>query len=97
MKNITRIIIALLILAMTLPMALACAETASQEETTASAITEAPSATDAPVENTAEETLFVPSNIPENLKFDGTTINILHRTDSNKNEFFVEDQNGEEC
>ena len=96
MKNITRIIIALLILAMTLPMALACAETAPQEEeTTAPAITEAPSATDAPVETTAEETLFVPSNIPENLRFDGTTINILHRTDSNRNEFFVEDQNGE--
>ena len=57
MKNITRIIIALLILAMTLPMALACAETAPQgEETTAPAITEAPSATDAPVETTAEET-----------------------------------------
>ncbi len=94
MKNITRIITAFLILAMMLPMALSCAETGGQE-TTAPAETEAPSATDAIAETTPEETLFAPSNIPEDLRFDGTVINILHRTDSGKNEFFVEDQSGE--
>lgn len=96
MKSIYRILIALLVFAMILPMALACAETTSQEDTTAPAVTEAPTATDALTgEVTEEETLFVPSNIPEDLKFEGTVINILHRTDSNKNEFFVEDQSGE--
>ena len=58
MKNITRIIIALLILAMTLPMVLSCAETGSQNETTAPAETEAPSGTDIPADTTAEDTLL---------------------------------------
>ena len=89
MKKLTRILTALLVLAMILPMALACAETSSEGETTAAAITEAPTGSEVVTE--PEETLFVPSNIPEDLRFDGVTINILHRNDSNKNEFFVED------
>ena len=76
MKNISRVIIALLILAMTLPMALSCAETAPSGETTAPAETDAPSG-EVTVETTAEETLFASSNIPGDLKFDGTTVNIL--------------------
>lgn len=94
MKNISRIIIALLILAMTLPMALSCAETTPSGETTAPAETQAPSG-ETPVETTAEETLFAASNIPADLKFDGTTINILYWDDVPNVEFFVEDQNGE--
>lgn len=94
MKNISRIIIALLILAMTLPMALSCAETNPSGETTAPAETEAPSG-EVPAETTAEETLFAVSNIPADLKFDGTTVNILYWDDVPNLEFFVEDQNGE--
>ena len=94
MKNISRIIIALLILAMTLPMALSCAETNPSGETTAPAETEAPSG-DVTVETTAEETLFAASNIPSDLRFDGTTVNILYWDDVPNLEFFVEDQNGE--
>ena len=67
MKNFTRIIIALLILAMTLPMALSCAETNPSGETTAPAETDAPSG-EVTVETTAEETLFAASNIPSDLK-----------------------------
>ena len=94
MKNFTRIIIALLILAMTLPMALSCAETNPEGETTAPADTAAPSDT-AAEETTAEETLFAASNIPADLRFDGTTVNILYWDDVPNLEFFVEDQTGE--
>ena len=93
MKSISRIIIALLILAMTLPMALACAETNPAGETTAPAETQTPSGE--VVETTAEETLFAVSNIPADLKFDGTTVNILYWSDVPNLEFFVEDQTGE--
>ncbi len=92
MKNITRIIIALLILAMTLPMALSCAETGGGE-TTAPVETEAPGSGAA--ETTAEETLYAVSNIPADLRFDGTTVNILYWDDVPNVEFFVEDQTGE--
>lgn len=94
MKNATRIIIALLLLAMTLPMVISCAETGTNCATTA-ASTEAPSDGGVTAETTAEETLFAVSNIPEDLKFDGTTINILYWSDVPNVEFFVEDQTGE--
>ena len=93
MKSISRIIIALLILAMTLPMVISCAETGSIDETTASAMTEAPD--NGAVETTAEETLFAQSNIPSDLRFDGTTVKILHWDDVPNLEFYVEDQTGE--
>ena len=78
MKHATRIIIALLILAMTLPMALSCAETGTPGETTEAASTNAPSDSGVVVETTAEDTLFAPSDIPEDLKFDGTNVSILY-------------------
>ncbi len=93
MKKLSRIIIALLILAMTLPMVLSCAETGTAGETTAPAETEAPGSGAA--ETTAEETLFAKSDIPEDLRFDGTTVNILYWDDVPNVEFFVEDQTGE--
>ena len=93
MKRLSRIIVALLALAMVLPMALACAETNPAGETTAAAETQAPSGEVA--ETTAEETLFAASNIPDDLKFDGTTINILYWNNVPNPEFFVEDQTGE--
>ena len=93
MKNISRIIVAILILAMTLPMVLSCAETGSTGETTAPAATEAPDSGAA--ETTAEETLFAKSDIPEDLRFDGTTVKILYWDDVPNLEFFVEDQTGE--
>jgi maltose-binding protein MalE len=93
MKHTTRIIIAILVLAMMLPMALACAETNGPEDTTAgSADTQAPSL-DATTE--AEETMFALSDIPEDLRFDGETIKFLYWDDVENPEFFVEDQNGE--
>ena len=93
MKHTTRIIIAILVLAMMLPMALACAETNGPEDTTAgSADTQAPSL-DATTE--AEETMFALSDIPEDLRFDGETIKFLYWEDVENPEFFVEDQNGE--
>ena len=95
MKNTTHIIIALLILAMTLPMVLSCAETGTPGETTVSAETQATSGIESAAETTAEDTLFAPSDIPEDLSFDGTTINILYWSDVPNPEFFVEDQNGE--
>lgn len=93
MKTLSRIVIALIIIAMTLPMALACAETVEQEETTAATVvTQAPAATE---ETTTEETLFAPSNIPDDLKFEGTTLSILHWDDAHLVEFFAEAENGE--
>ena len=78
---------------MVLPMAIACAETGSIEDTTASAMTEAPE--NGAVETTAEETMFAKSNIPEDLRFDGVEVNILYWSDVPNLEFFVEDQTGE--
>ena len=94
MKNISRIIIALLILAMTLPMVISCAETTPSGETTAPAETVAPDVSAVP-ETTVEETLFAKSDIPEDLRFDGSTVNILYWDDVPNIEFFVEDQTGE--
>ncbi len=93
MKNISRIVTVLLILAMILPMAIACAESGEQNETTAPAETQAQDSI--AVETTAEETLYAPGNIPEDMRFDGTVINILHWSDTDEKEFFVEDQKGE--
>lgn len=94
MKNISRIIIALLILAMTLPMAISCAETAAPGETTAPAATEAPESI-ADETTAEEETVFAKSDIPEDLRFDGTTVSLLYWDDVPNLEFFVEDQTGE--
>lgn len=93
MKNTTRVIIALLILAMTLPMVLACAETGQVEETTLPAATESPTSVTA--ETTAEETLFAPSSIPDDLKFEGTALKLLYWDDVPNLEFFAESDNGE--
>ena len=96
MKHISRIIIAILVVAMMLPMALACAETKPGDETTQGpAETQAPSGND-PVQTTEpEDTLFAPSDIPADLKFEGETIKFLYWEDVENPEFFVEDQNGE--
>jgi ABC-type glycerol-3-phosphate transport system substrate-binding protein len=93
MKSIIRIVIAVLALAMILPTALSCAETTPSGETTAPAETLTPSGN--VEETTAEETLFAKSNIPEDLRFEGTTVNILYWDDVPNLEFFVEDQTGE--
>lgn len=92
MKHISRILIAILIIAMMLPTVLSCAETTGPDQTTEAAITEAPSldATTA-----AEETMFALSDIPDDLKFTGETIKFLYWQDVENPEFFVEDQNGE--
>ena len=94
MKFFFRFIVALLVFAMILPSAISCAETGGAD-TTEPALTQAPSDSDAVGETTAEETLFAVSNIPSDLRFDGTTINILYWDDVPNVEFFVEDQTGE--
>lgn len=93
MKHATRIIIALLIVAMMIPMVISCADTKDPVDTTAPAETVAPGndASQAP----DETTLYAPSNIPDDLKFDGETIKLLYWDDAPLDEFFVEQENGE--
>ena len=94
MKHITRMIIALLLLAMVLPMAVSCANTDQPSETTLPPETAAPSGSDIS-DTVAEDTLFALSEIPDDLRFDGQTIKILYWDDVPNVEFFVEDQTGE--
>ena len=93
MKSISRIIIALLLIAMVLPMAVSCANTEQPAETTLPSETAAPSGDAQTTE--PEETLFAPSDIPADLRFDGEIVKILYWDDVPNVEFFVEDQNGE--
>ena len=93
-KHITRMIIALLLLAMVLPMAVSCANTDQPSETTLPPETAAPSGSDIS-DTVAEDTLFALSEIPDDLRFDGQTIKILYWDDVPNVEFFVEDQTGE--
>ena len=84
MKHISRILIAILIIAMMLPTVLSCAETSGSDQTTEAAITEAP-ALDATT--AAEETMFALSDIPEDLKrrsyiSDYKTLISLNRSDA---------------
>ncbi len=103
MKRISRIIIALLTIAMILPLALSCAETndpANNDSQSASTTSPSGAVTDpngSPVTDatTAEETLFAPSDIPEDLKFSGQTIRFLYWEDVERDEFFVEDADGD--
>ena len=97
MKHLSRIIIAILIIAMVLPAALSCAETTPPDVTTDAAATNAPAGTNAPevVTTVAEDTLFAPSDIPADLKFTGETIKFLYWSDVENPEFFVEDATGE--
>lgn len=89
MKHLSRIIIAVLIAAMLVPLVLSCAETGSTE-TTVAETTVATDETSIP-----EETLYAPSEIPDDMKFPGTTIKFLYWKDVEHTEFFVEDANGE--
>ena len=93
MRQFIRVVALIFVAAMLLPMAVACAETTPAVETTAPVVTEAPAGW--VEETTAEETLYASSNIPSDLRFDGTTVNILYWNDHPNVEFFVEDQNGE--
>ena len=93
MKHISRIIIALLLIAMVLPMAVSCANTDQPSETTLPPETATPSGDAQTTE--PEDTLFAPSDIPSDLRFDGETVKILYWDDVPNVEFFVEDQNGE--
>lgn len=97
MKHISRIITAILIIALMLPAAISCAETNSPDVTTDSASTNAPANTgEQEVATTQpEETIFAPSDIPADLKFEGETIRFLYWIDVENPEFFVEDTNGE--
>ncbi|MGM9643446.1 MAG: hypothetical protein ACI3XI_09580 [Eubacteriales bacterium] len=89
MKHLSRVIIAILIATMLVPLTLSCADTGSTE-TTVAETTVATDATSLP-----EETLYAPSEIPDDMKFPGTTIKFLYWKDVEHAEFFVEDQNGE--
>ncbi|MCQ2427822.1 MAG: ABC transporter substrate-binding protein [Clostridia bacterium] len=47
------------------------------------------------IKTEASETEFMPSNVPDSLKFPGTTIKFLYWSDVEREEFFVEEENGE--
>lgn len=94
MKHFIRILTAILAVIMLLPAAVSCANTNDPETTQGSASTTAPEGNQGG-DNTAEETLFASSNIPDDLKFDGETIKFLYWQDVEHTEFFVEDTNGE--
>ena len=93
MKKSVRIMTAILVLAMLLSVCISCAETGDSVETTASATIE--NITIAEAETTAEETDFAASNIPSDLKFDGTVLNLLYWNDVPNTEFFVDTTTGE--
>ena len=93
MKKSVRLMTAILVLAMLLSTCISCAETGNSGETTASAVTEGAAATDA--ETISAQTEFAASNIPDDLKFEGTVLNLLYWDDVPNKEFFVEmDENG---
>ncbi len=96
MNHYIRILTALLAILMLLPAAVSCANTNDPEQSTENAITTTPAGQDGPAPTDApEETLFAPSDIPEDLKFDGEVIKFLYWNDAENPEFFVEDTNGE--
>jgi len=64
----------------------------SGEDTTAAVVPVNSGDTDT---EAASETEFAPSNVPEDLKFPGTTIKFLYWSDVERPEFFVEEENGE--
>ena len=90
-KKVLSLILAVL---MILPMAVACAETPTEGETTTAgptAITTAPAAS----EEIPEETEFTGKTLPADLKFNGETVTILSRDASFvSDELWVDDQNG---
>lgn len=90
-KKILSLILAVL---MILPMAVACAETPTEGETTTAgptAITTAPAAS----EEIPEETELTSKTLPADLKFNGETVTILSRDASFvSDELWVDDQNG---
>lgn len=90
-KKVLSLILAVL---MILPMAVACAETPTEGETTTAgptAITTAPAAS----EEIPEETEFTSKTLPADLKFNGETVTILSRDASFvSDELWVDDQNG---
>ncbi len=94
MKHISRILTALLALLMILPSAIACADPVDPETTTggegAQTTVPAPDAT-TPV----EDTIFAPSDIPEDLKFTGTAVKFLYWSDVERDEFFVEEEDAD--
>ena len=73
MKNLYRVLIAILIVTMVLPMAVSCAQTEDPAQTTAPSVGDT-AATNDPSATTSEETLFAPSEIPADLRFDGETV-----------------------
>lgn len=96
MKPCTRILTALLCLIMLLPVAVSCADTNDPEQSKDSANTTDPSAASGVSSETEpEDTLFAPSDIPDDLKFEGETIKFLYWNEIENPEFFVEDTNGE--
>lgn len=52
-------------------------------------------AADSTAEETPAYTEFPPNNVPENLKFNGTTVSFLYWSDVERPEFFVESTNGD--
>ncbi|MBR5313228.1 MAG: hypothetical protein IKU40_10150 [Clostridia bacterium] len=88
----------LLALLMLLPTFTACAESGTNEETTASASSDvAPEVAEEVVPEEPEITRqTMPDNLPEGLDFEGIDINIIHvNSDKHKRELYVEEDTGD--
>ncbi len=82
---------------MLLPAAVACADTQTGSETTASAETQAPIVSDVVEETTSmyDADGYLKDSIPDTLKFGNQEVFILHWNDADYEEFFAEKENGE--
>ena len=89
MKRILSVLLAALFLLAALA---ACGEAETPADTTAGpdAVT-----TDGAVTDPPAATEYAPSNVPEDLKFPGKKIKFLYWSDVEREEFFVEEENGE--
>lgn len=93
MKHLFRILTSLLAIIMLMPAAVSCANTGDPDQSNENASTSGQSQGNGTT--SPEDTLFAPSDIPDDLRFDGQTIKFLYWEDVENPEFFVEDNNGE--
>jgi hypothetical protein len=94
----SRFVCLILVAMMILPMAVSCAETGTENETTASsAETKVPTTTEEVVvtESPYDEEGYLKDSIPETLKFGNEEVVVLHWNDADYEEFFAAGENGE--
>jgi len=89
MKLSLRMILALLAVALILPLAVSCAKPDAPAEATTAAVV----STDA--EQTVPEVTEIKDNIPDGTNYDGAEINVLYWEDAENTEYFTEGERGE--